>query len=157
MSGPGRGEVYEIHRSFRVPLDFAFRWCTDYTSADGRISKEGNDRQILRRGRGVVVYEDLYPSPHGWMWSRQTVRLYPPDRWTATASGNYRTWRLVYTLRPAADGSTQFTMRGLRRPTLLGLRNPSQRAMKAELQRMWSQYGRAMEADYRKLRRRTRT
>ncbi len=141
--------VYEIREVFRVPLDFAYRWCTDFRPDDGERSKEGNARQILRKGRRTVVYEDLYPSDHGWMWSRQTVTLRPPDRWTAVADGNYRRWKLVYTLRPLSEGRTEFSLRGERRPVHLGTRNPSRRSMHAEFHRMWGNFGRAMEADFR--------
>lgn len=150
-----QSDVYEIRAQFRVPLDYAFRWCTDYRPFDGRLSKEGNLRRILRRSRRQVIYEDLTPAPEGWVWSRQTVTLHPPDRWTATARGNYRTWELEYRLRSRPDGTTEFTMRGLRRPFLLGSKNPSQRSLRAELTRMWRNFGQAMEADYRRPRRRS--
>lgn len=156
MTGGARAGIYTIRRTFDVPLDFAYRWCTDYRAFDGRLSKEGNRRLILRKTRRQVVYEDLTQGPDGWFWSRQTVTLHPPDRWTATAEGNYRTWELDYRLRARADGRTEFTMRGLRRPFLLGAKNPSQRTLTAELQRMWRNFGEAMESDYRRSARRRR-
>jgi hypothetical protein len=147
-----RPDIYEIRSVFHVPVDFAYRWCTDYREFDGRLSKEGNLRRILRRSARQVVYEDLTPAPEGWVWSRQTVTLRPPNRWTATARGNYRTWELDYRLRRHGEDATEFTMRGLRRPFLLGTKNPSQRALRTELLRMWRNFGKAMESDYRRSR-----
>lgn len=149
MPSSSSSAVYEIRRTFRVPLAFAFRWCTDYTTHDGKLSEGGQLRRVLERTRRRVVFEDLSENPDGWFWSRYEVSLHPPDRWTATASGNYRTWELTYTLRPLAQDLTEFKLRGRRRPAGLGRKNPSQRAMKAELQEMWRNYARAMEADYR--------
>lgn len=149
MSPQGPVEVYEIRRTFNVPLDFAYRWCTDFTNEDGQLSKEGNFRQLLKRTSRTVVYEDLYPTPNGWMWSRQTVTLRPPNRWTAVAEGNYRRWDLVYTLRSLEDGRTEFTFHGKRRPQHMSRRNPSHRQLEGELHRMWKNFGSAMEKDYR--------
>jgi hypothetical protein len=156
MSPQAAVDVYEIRRTFNVPLDFAYRWCTDFTAHDGRLSKEGNSRQILRRSSRLVVYEDLYPSPDGWMWSRQTVTLRPPNQWTAVADGNYRRWELVYTLRSLDENRTEFTLRGERRPQFMSQKNPSHRQMEGELHHMWKNFGTAMEKDFRASQRRRR-
>jgi hypothetical protein len=141
--------VYEIHMTFRAPLPFVYAWCTDYTPEDRKLEGDPGLRQIIRKGRRTVVYEDLNETPHGWMWSRQTVTLRPPNRWTGVAQGNYRTWDLDYSLRDLHDGRTEFTMRGRRRSTALGVRNPPKRVLEAELRGMWRNLRRALEKDYR--------
>jgi len=142
------GQLYQIREVFQVPMRFAFRWCTYYTPQDGRLAGDGHQRRIVSRSRSRVVYETLYDYPEGWFWSRQTVTLHPPDRWTATAIGNYRTWDLVYTLKPLGKELTEFTLRGVRKPVGLGTKNPSQRVMISELDEMWTNFGKAMRADY---------
>ena len=141
--------TYEVKRTFGAPLDFAYAWCTDYTSKDRRLQGDPGSRQIVRKTSRTVVYEDLNETPHGWMWSRQTVTLLPPNRWHAVAVGNYRTWDLDYSLRALPNGRTEFTMRGRRRSTPLGVRNPPKAVLERELQTMWRNLGRAMEQDYR--------
>lgn len=141
--------VYQIRTTFRAPLDFAYAWCTDYSEEDRKLEGDPGWRQILSKGRRKVVYEDLNETPHGWMWSRQTVTLRPPDRWTAFAEGNYRTWKLDYRLRALPDGRTEVTMRGERRATALGGKNPSKRALEDELRQMWANLGRNLERDFR--------
>jgi hypothetical protein len=143
-----RGQLYQIRQVFRVPLPFAFQWCTDYTPEDGQLAGDGHRRRILSRNGRKIVYETLYDYPEGWFWSRQTVRLHPPDKWTALAEGNYRNWDLVYSLRSLGKERTEFTFRGVRTPEGVGTKNPSQRAMKAELNEMWKNFGKAMRADY---------
>ncbi len=145
--------TYEVRTVFRAPLDFAYAWCTDYTPEDRKLEGDPGSRQILRKGRRTVVYEDLNETPDGWMWSRQTVTLHPPDRWHATAVGNYRTWVLDYALRELPDGRTEFTMRGRRRATPLGRRNPPKSVLEKELHEMWANLGRALERDFRASRR----
>jgi hypothetical protein len=147
MTGPV--SIYEIKTTFHAPLDFAFAWCTDYTDADRKLQGDPGTRQIIRKTSRTAVYEDLNETPHGWMWSRQTVAFHPPNRWTAVAVGNYRTWDLVYSLRELPNGSTEFTMRGKRRATRLGGKNPSKAVLEKELRTMWRNLGRALERDYR--------
>jgi hypothetical protein len=141
--------VYKIKRTFRAPIDFSYAWCTDYTSTDRKLQGDPGARKILRKTSRTAVYEDLNETPHGWMWSRQVVTFHPPRRWTAVAVGNYRTWNLDYSLRALPDGSTEFTMRGERRATRLGGRNPPKAVLEKELQTMWRNLGKALERDYR--------
>jgi hypothetical protein len=144
---------YEIRTEFRAPLEFAFRWCTDYSTDDARLEKETFQRRVLRRTKKNVVYEDLDTTPEGWMWSRWSVRLDPPGHWHGESIGNYRTWSIDYRLRSLPDGRTEFRMTGQRRPVGLARRNPSKRAMEANLRTIWKNFGKALEADYRKSRR----
>ncbi len=141
--------VYQIKRTFRAPLDFSYKWCTDYTPTDRRLQGEKGSRQIIRRTSRTAVYEDLTPTPNGWGWSRYTVTFQPPNRWRAIAVGNYRTWDLDYSLRPLTGGRTEFTLRGKRRATPLGGKNPPKAVLEKELTAMWRNLGRALERDYR--------
>jgi hypothetical protein len=145
-----REAIYQIKRTFRAPLDFAYKWCTDYTEADRKLQGERGFRQVLRKTSHGAVYEDLTPTPTGWMWSRQSVTFHPPNEWRAVANGNYRTWNLVYSLRELPNGRTEFTMRGKRRATPLGVKNPPKAVLEKELQTMWRNLGNALERDYRK-------
>lgn len=153
MSPPLASAVYEIRTKFRAPVPYVFRWCTDYTPDDASLEKDEYARKIVKRGRRAVVYEDLYEGPDGWMWSHQEVTLHPPDRWHAESTGSHRHWSLDYTLRPLPDGGTELTLRGVRRPTALGARNPPKARMNKELRQAWANFGRALERDYRKERR----
>ena len=153
MPKPAASTVYEIRTKFRAPVPYVFRWCTDYTPDDARLEKDEYARKILKRGKRAIVYEDLYEGPDGWMWSHQEVTLHPPDRWHAESTGSHRHWSLDYTLRPLADGGTELTLRGVRRPTALGIRNPPKARMNQELREGWANFGRALERDYRKERR----
>jgi hypothetical protein len=145
---PSPVAIYEIRAVFRAPPAFAYAWCTDYSPEDRKLEGDPGSRQILRKGQRTVVYEDLNATPHGWMWSRQTVTLRPPNRWHATAVGNYRTWVLDYDLRELPDGRTEFHMRGQRRATPLG-KNPPKAVLEKELRTMWRHLGRALERDHR--------
>ena len=140
---------YEIRARFRAPLPFVFRWCTDYASDDGRRAQEPYERRVLERTARRVVLEDLESTDHGWAWKRTTVTLDPPDHWRAESVGNYRWFRLHYRLRPLQDGTTELRLRGDRRATALGGRNPSRAVLERELVELWARLGRSLEQDYR--------
>jgi 2-polyprenyl-6-methoxyphenol hydroxylase-like FAD-dependent oxidoreductase len=145
---------YEIRTVFRAPLAFAYRWCTDYSPKDPQLEGEESTRKVLQKEPRRVVYEDLEETPEGWMWSRWVVTLRPPDRWHGEAVGNYRTWSADYALAPLPDGRTAFRFEGERRPSGLGERNPPKAQMERQLRSMWRELGHALEADYRRFRKR---
>src|SRR6266568_4225104 len=61
--GTGWGPEYHITATFRVPLDFAFAWCTDYTPEDAGLEGEAYQRKIIERSARRVVFEDLEEMP----------------------------------------------------------------------------------------------
>src|SRR5437660_4721040 len=52
------GPEFRIKVAFRVPMDYAFAWCTD-TPDDGRLEGEKYERRIIERSARRVVFEDL--------------------------------------------------------------------------------------------------
>ncbi len=147
--------TYSVRATFRAPLGFAFRWCTDYSERDPGLHRGDYERRVVERRARRVVFEDLYPLPRGWSWSRGTSWLEPPDRWHAEEVGNLRTWSIDYRLIALAPDITELRIRGRRTPTAIGPSNPPRSALEREITDMWRQFGRALEKDYRRqLRRR---
>jgi hypothetical protein len=149
---PGRwpGPTYVVRATFRAPLDFVYRWCTDYTPQDARYEKEEYTRKILRRTRREVVYEDLWEGPDGWFWSRHVVRLQPPDRWHSDSVGSHRAMSLDYSLSTLPGGRTQMVLKARRRPYGVGGKNPPRAKWEVPVARSWVNFGRALEKDYTK-------
>lgn len=110
MAGKGASSTYEIRTRFRAPLDFVYRWCTDYTAQDARLEGERYERRILKRTSNEVVYEDLDDLDGGWFWSRMVFRLHPPDRWHAESVGSHRTYSLDYRLSALPNRQTLLTL-----------------------------------------------
>jgi hypothetical protein len=148
-----RARVYEIRTTFRAPLPFVFRWCTDYSPRDPGLHRGAYRRKIVERSERRVVFEDLYDEPNGWAWSRGVSELHPPDRWHAEERGNWRAWSIDYRLRSLAPERTELTIRGRRTPTAIGPPNPAKRTFERELRGIWRGFGRALERDYRRERR----
>lgn len=150
--------LYQIRATFRVPLPFAYRWCTDYRPQDSKLAGEHYERRIILRSARRVLFEDLWWESDGWRWRRYDVTLHPPNRWSADSVGNVRDAAIQYRLTALAPEKTALDLTLRRRPGARGGRQPSKAAMEAELRSLWSNFGRELEADYRrsKLRRRAR-
>lgn len=144
------GPSYEVRSTFRAPLPFVYRWCTDYTPSDARYSLEGYDRRIIRRGRREVIFEDLYDTRQGWIWIRRVVRLLPPDRWHADSVGSDRVLSVDYRLSRLSGNCTVLTIRARRRPHGIGRKNPSKLLWERSVSANWARFGRALEHDFKK-------
>jgi len=145
---------YRVATVLRVPLPFAFRWCTDFRSDDARREGETYERRILERTARRVVYEDLESTPAGWRWSRHVVTLRPPNRWHSESVGNYRDAKLDYVLTQLGPDRTRFELIWKRRASALGGRPPSRRSVERSTLHAWRQFAAQMEKDYRRSRRR---
>jgi hypothetical protein len=150
MSWPG--PTYRVTATFGAPLEFVYRWCTDYTADDARHEGEQYERRILRRNSRQVVYEDLESSQDGWFWSRHVVQLTPPDRWHSDSVGSHRAYSLDYRLRRLPGDRTELTLTARRRPYGIGGKNPGKAKWERSVATSWKHFGRALERDYRKSR-----
>lgn len=149
MAGRWPGPKYRIEVDFRAPLEFVYRWCTDYTPEDAKYESESYQRRVLRRSRAEVVYEDLEETPQGWVWSRHVVRLRPPDRWHSDSVGSHRSIVLDYRLSRIPGGRTRLVLTARRRPTALEGKNPAKRSWERSVRRAWAGFARSLEHDFR--------
>ena len=106
------GPRYEFSLEFNAPLEFVYRWCTDYAPEDGRLEGEEYQRRVVRCSRREVVYEDLSETKAGWRWARHVVRLSPPDRWHSDSVGSHRAVSLDYELSSLSGNRTRIDDEG---------------------------------------------
>jgi hypothetical protein len=146
------GPEYRIRVAFRVPHDFAFAWCTDYTPEDAKLEGESYRRKIIERTARRVIFEDLEETKAGWIWSRDVVTLRPPNRWHVDGIGNERDYMADYVLSSLPDGRTQLDLRWRRRPKVPAAAKATKAERQATALRAWNRFGAAMERDYRRSR-----
>lgn len=147
-----RGGAWRDHRirvTFRVPLPFAFAWCTDFSPEDAALEGESYQRRVVERTRRRVVFEDLEDTPDGWSWARDVVTLRPPNRWHMESVGSRREVRGDYLLTSLPDGRTRLELRWRRRPTVPEKKPLTKAQREASTLTAWKRFGRAMERDYR--------
>jgi len=142
--------TYRVQVEFRAPLEFVYRWCTDYTTRDAKYEAESYQRRIFHRSPRKVVYEDLESTKHGWSWSHHVVRLLPPNRWHSDSVGSHRSIRLDYRLTRRPYGSTRLTLTAHRTPCGVGTKNPTRSDWERSVRLTWKRFGRVLERDFRR-------
>jgi len=150
------GPSYEVRADFRAPLDFVYRWCTDFSDKDAVYEGDTYERRILRRTSKQVVYEDLQETANGWLWARHVVTLLPPNRWHSDSVGSHRDIRLDYRLSRVGAEGTRLTLKARRRPTGVGTKNLPRSKWEKSVHETWMKFGKAMEREYRQKRARKR-
>lgn len=146
-----KGDEARVTAVFRVPLDFAFAWCTDYTPQDAALEGESYERKVIERTPRSVVFEDLEETPSGWVWARDVVSLRPPRRWHMESVGSHRDVTADYALTTLPDGRTQLELVWWRRAHGPGKKIPRARREK-EASLAWKRFAAAMAKDYRERR-----
>ena len=150
----GFGPEYHATVSFRAPLDFVFRWCTDYTPEDGALEHEKYERKIIERTPRRVIFEDLEETKDGWFWGRDVVSLRPPNRWHMDGVGNKRDVVADYLLTMLPDGRTRLDLRWRRKPNVPQRNPPTKAQREAEATKAWKLFAVALERDYKRSRNR---
>lgn len=148
--GARNGPEYRINVSFRVPLDFAFAWCTDFSPEDAKLEGEAYQRKVIERSARRVVFEDLEETDGGWVWSRDIVILRPPNRWHMDGHGNRRDVTADYVLSAIPDGRTRLDLGWSRRSKDPAAPKLTKAQREASTLRAWKRFGAAMEREYRR-------
>lgn len=144
------GPRYQVRAEFHAPVEFVYRWCTDYTPQDARYEGESYRRRILRRTPREVVYEDLEETEAGWVWARHVVALRPPFRWHSESVGSHREISLDYRLSRGPKGTTRLLLKARRRPTAIGGKNPPKARWERAVRETWARFGKRLERDFRR-------
>ncbi|HEV2449847.1 MAG TPA: hypothetical protein VGU43_05515 [Thermoplasmata archaeon] len=150
VRGPWPAPEYRIHYELPAPIGFAYRWCTDYRTDDGRRAGEPYQRKVIRRDRRSVLFEDLWWEPDGWRWRRTEVSLRPPNGWVAHSTGNIRDAEITYRLRPLPNGHSELDLRMRRRPSVWHPTQPRKAPFERDLRRLWRSLARALGREYAK-------
>ncbi len=146
------GAPFEVSVPLRAPLEFAYRWATDYRSDDLAPPRK---RWILERTPDHVVFEDFNEdNPDGFEWRRLSVALSPPRRWHVECRGNRLEWSVTYSLAPVRPGETKLSIGGKARFIVPGThdRIPVNRKMSSMLngafRQCWRGFAPKLEHDY---------
>jgi hypothetical protein len=74
--------VVRISKVIAVPLRYAYDWCTDYRTDDGKLSRSKARFQVLHLSKDRVVRVRFSPPKAKPMKvAVELVRLRPPDAW----------------------------------------------------------------------------
>jgi hypothetical protein len=144
------GPEFHVATTFRAPLEYVYRWCTDYTPHDPVLEGEKFLRKVLEKTRRRAIFEDLEETPTGWDWARSVVTLHPPDGWILEQIGNRSDAAAVYRLTRLPDGRVQLDLAWRRRSHVPSEERLSKRARELRSSHAWERFARALERDHRR-------
>ena len=139
-------DVVRISRIIDAPLDFVYRWCTDYREDDYRITRSKSRRRILERTRRRVVYTTREKGKS--VGSASIVTLHPSDAWHVNSIGDDRDIVGDYRLTKLAGGRTRLGI--VFKVERKSPRAPSKSQFLKHINGIWDRYIARLEKDYRR-------
>lgn len=74
--------VARVSKVIAVPLRYAYAWCTDYRTDDGKLSRSRPRFRVLKVSKDRVVRVRISPRKiQPIRVTAELVRLHPPDSW----------------------------------------------------------------------------
>jgi len=146
--------THSIHvtKIINAPLQFAYKWCTDFREDDNKITGSKNERRILQKNRKRVVYVTTYfPKPETSKVGVNLVTLHPPNSWHLEFVGEEDDEEGDYHLTRLGTRKTRLDMRFQEK---YKVRNaPTQAEDKKHTEEIWDKYAAALERDYSRVKR----
>ena len=142
--------TYHVTKVLNAPLNFAFKWCTDYRSSDPKITGSGNKRKILEKTKARVIYTVGYKSGERSLNAVNIVTLNPPRSWHLDSRGEEDDEVGDYKLSSLGPSKTKLDMKFTEEWKTQDY--PSNTEYIKQIHDVWSKYAAALEKDYRKRR-----
>jgi hypothetical protein len=140
-------ESYRISKTINAPLSYAFKWCTDFSEDDPKITGSNSQRRILLKTKKKVIYAQLYNDDTGQQKiAVDIVTLKPPRSWHLDYYGEEDDETGEYKLTSLGKNSTRLDMTFKEKWKIA---NPPTRAWQIEhTNNVWDKYISALESDY---------
>jgi hypothetical protein len=83
-------KTYKLSETFNAPIDFVFKWCTDFREDDGKMIGSKAKRTFLERTEKRIVWIAAYRENNKQKEGIRGVWLRPPDAWHLDTCGDGR-------------------------------------------------------------------
>ncbi|MGD0587953.1 MAG: hypothetical protein ABSA63_04085 [Thermoplasmata archaeon] len=149
---------YTFRQRFRVPAPWAFRWCTDFTPDDSKLSAGHASRKVLWLSARTVALDDEFLRPTGERVRKvKLVQIYPAAKyWVSThIVGPNRSSQFRYTIRPGGANASYLLFEGRDlmwegRPLSSAANRERSRRLRTEDSGLWKRFATTMENDHSK-------
>jgi hypothetical protein len=142
-------QTLRFSKRIGAPLDFVYRWCTDYRDDDNRITESiyhYRAKVVLRERDRVVRLIKVPGKDPNRCTDLEIIRLRPPNRWSLTKLSWTDDEVGTYRLTEREPRSTLLEMR-FRRTWKAG-RPPNPDHYRALFNRVWDRYVEVIETEY---------
>jgi len=145
MARPINGK-YKLSATFDAPLEYVFKWCTDFREDDNKMIGSKTQRTILEKSPERVIWRVRYKDGKDWAEGVRAVWLHPPNSWTLDTCGDGREVG-EYKLKPLGKKKTRLDMK-----FVVTYDSKDEVEDKDEWEedgvKHWKIYRKALEADY---------
>jgi len=83
-------QTYKLSKKFNAPLDYVFKWCTDFREDDNKMVGSKTVRKILEKNRQRGIGRVRYKEGKGFAEGVRFVALHPPSAWHLDTCGDGR-------------------------------------------------------------------
>lgn len=141
-----RGRVTKVAE---VPLKYAYDWCTDYRSDDGKLSRSRPRFEVIRAGSNRVARVRISATDSATpAVAVELVRLLPPDAWHVDQIDEEDLNSVDYKLTRLGPKRTRITLTFNER--WMTPKHPTRREWLQGANNFWDKLVVALEADFQK-------
>jgi len=83
-------QKYKLSETFNAPMEYVFKWCTDFREDDNKMIGSKTERIILEKSPQRVIWRVKYRDGKGYAEGVRAVWLHPPSSWTLDTCGDGR-------------------------------------------------------------------
>ena len=83
-------QKYKLSETFDAPMEYVFKWCTDFREDDNKMIGSKTERIILEKSPQRVIWRVKYKDGKGYAEGVRAVWLHPPSLWTLDTCGDGR-------------------------------------------------------------------
>ena len=104
-------KVKKFSKTIDSPLPHVYRWCTDFTEDDPKLTDSTWQRRVLEKTRSRRVFVDIYGREDGNLkLAVNIVSLRPPNFWHLDFFGDPRNEAVDYRLTSLGEKKTRLHM-----------------------------------------------
>jgi len=143
-----RTQTIKVSKTINAPLEYVFKWCTDFSEDDPKITGSKSQRKILEKTKKRVIYAQLYKAEDGTQKvAIDIVTLKSPTSWHLDYFGEEDNETGEYKLNRLGKSKTRLDM-VFKEKWKNVKKIPTRRELVKDVNAVWDKYVSALEADY---------
>jgi len=140
--------IFTITREIDAPLDYVYKWCTDFDEEDTKITGSSSCRIMIEKTSKRAIYAMINGTKGNSRGRMYLVKLEPPNSWHMNAYGNGSDSTGDYNLAKISKNRTKLTVTFDHIYYDITVM-PAESKKKLDSQNTWNKYVSALEKDFR--------